>query len=57
MKTLWKFLVLAVFALSLVVLPSDACAACITTTTFTEDGRVVICMTCCYGASCTTTCF
>lgn len=30
---------------------------CRQTTIFTPDGRVVSCVTCCYGGNCTTTCF
>lgn len=37
------------------LLPVQAFAAC-TTQTFVINGRVVSCLTCCYGGHCTTTC-
>jgi hypothetical protein len=33
-----------------------AYAAC-TTHTYFVNGRMVMCQTCCYGSSCTTTCY
>lgn len=47
-----KYILAAVLALT----ATAAYATCYTNTTITQDGRMVICTTCCYGTNCTTTC-
>lgn len=44
-----------IFALGL-MLSGVAVAQCMTNTYFV-NGRIVVCTVCCYGGSCTTTCF
>lgn len=44
-------------ALALALSATAAYAACVTNTTIDRDGRMTTCQICCYGSSCTTTCF
>jgi len=44
-----------VLAIAVLVFSGAAHARCITNS-FTKDGRLTVCTTCCYGGSCTTTC-
>lgn len=47
-----KYLI-AIWAISAASLAYASC----TTHTYTQNGRMVTCTTCCYGTSCTTNCF
>lgn len=51
-----KRLLLILAFVSVLILPGIA-MACTTTTIMGPDGRMVICLTCCYGGNCTVTCF
>ena len=53
LRTLSALLVLAVVLLAQV---TPALASC-TSHTYFLNGRIVLCTTCCYGSSCSTTCF
>lgn len=46
----------AIIATYLAMLATTTWAAC-TTHTVMSNGRTVTCTTCCYGSSCTTSCF
>ena len=43
-------------ALAAMGVATSVYAAC-TTTTYTINGKITTCTTCCYGSSCTTNCF
>lgn len=41
--------------IALALVTTVAAATCITST-YTQNGKLVVCTTCCYGNQCTTTC-
>lgn len=47
-----------ILALALLIAGTSAAyALCTTNTIYGPNGRVTMCTTCCYGTSCTTTCY
>ncbi len=54
MKTLLIALIVLAFA---VTAPKLVCADGCTTHTYTYNGRMIICTTCCYFGNCNTNCF